>query len=558
MVNNIVKEALEKSLAALGVAVTDVVLEFPSDTSFGDLSTNVALVAAKAAGMSPHELAEKIVATLEKPTEVEKIEIAGPGFINLYLTRNFFAQSITDMLRAGDVWGKGDDLDGKKVMVEYTDPNPFKPFHIGHLMSNAIGESLSRLVEFSGAEVRRANWQGDVGLHIARAIWGIEKLKKDPQNIKEIGEAYAYGTNADETNEDAKKEIAELNQLIYARDSRILDVYTQGREASLAHFEELYKVLGTKFDYYFFESEGAIPGRAMVEEGLVKGVFEESEGAVVYHGERHGLHTRVFLTKGGLPTYEAKELGLASMKAAKWDFDCNITVVAVEQDEYFKVVQAALTELRPELGSKYLHVTHGMMQLSSGKMSSRKGNVVTGESLIEDMREMANEKMKERNFNDEERKNIADAVAVAAIKYSILKQSTGKNIAFDPQKSLSFEGDSGPYLQYAHTRALSVLEKAKEAGVTAATTVPTASHNELERLLWRFPQTVERAAREYEPHHVATYLTELASLFNAWYAHEKILDGSPESPYKLALAQAFQITMQNGLALLGIKTPEKM
>lgn len=504
--------------------------------------------------MGPRELAERLASALERPLWVGRVEVAGPGFLNFYVTR---AQYIESILTAA-LEEPFSRTTGHKVLVEYTQPNPFKPFHIGHLMSNTLGESLTRLFEHAGHEVRRANYQGDVGLHVAKALYGIHARGSDPSDIHALGEAYVYGNEQYETDDAAKRAIVELNKRVYARDDALMDAYRAGREASLAHFEELYAVLGTKFDYYFFESETEGPGRMLVKEGLSQGVFEESDGAVVYRGEDEGLHTRVFLTREGLPTYEAKELGLAQLKAEKWDFDENVTTVAVEQDEYFKVVRAALTRLRPLLGPRYGHVPHGMMQLTSGKMSSRKGNVITGESLLADMRALALTKVAERSIPEEEKSAIADMVAVAAIKYSVLKQKTGKNIVFDPERSLSFEGDSGPYLQYAHTRAASVLARAAEEGTAPGRGLPPAHTTELERLLVRFDEVVLRAATEREPHYVTTYLTALASAWNSWYAAEKILDGTPAAPYKLAIAAAFQRTMSRGLWCLGIPIPERM
>jgi arginyl-tRNA synthetase len=203
-------------------------------------------------------------------------------------------------------------------------------------------------------------------------------------------------------------------------------------------------------------------------------------------------------------------------------------------------------------------VTHGMMQLASGKMSSRKGNVITGESLIEDVTDMAREAIKDRDLSDTEKEYIAGNVAVGAIKYSILRQSAGKNIVFDPKQSLSFEGDSGPYLQYSLARVYSVLEKAKREGIMIGTDTITPDASLIEKMLYRFPEVVARAGGEYEPHYISTYITELASVFNTWYANEKILDGTELSSYKLAIVQAYATTLEKGLWLLGIPALEKM
>ena len=546
-----IETALKNALLKLGLEA-DVVLDHPAELTHGDYSCNVALAAAKKAGKNPKVLAEEILKEVGVIEGVESVSVAGAGFLNFKLSKDFFPQATADILRQGEKWGRNDHVKGYKVMVEYTDPNPFKEFHIGHLMSNATGEAIARFVDFSGANVLRANWQGDVGPHVARAIWG--KLQK-PELA--WGAAYTYGSEQYEANKEA---IDTINQEVYDKSNpKINELYAIGRKESLEHFEDIYKILGTKFDYYFFEGTEGLEGIPLVKAGLQKGIFEESDGAVVFKGEQHGLHTRVFLTTKGLPTYETKELGLNQAKFEKEpDIGLSIIITASEQSEYFRVVLKAMEQVLPDIAAKTKHISHGMMQLTSGKMSSRKGNVITGESLIEDMRAKALEKMADRDLGDEKQR-VADAVAVAAIKYSILKQARGKNIIFDPEASLSFEGDSGPYLQYAHVRARAILRKAEEEKVSASADTGGGEVTILEKLLYRFPEVVFRSAKENEPHHVTTYLTELASTFNSWYAGTKIVDvNDAESPYKVALTQAFALTMKNGLWLLGIQAPEKM
>lgn len=550
--------ALQKALVGLGIEGVTPSLEHPADLTHGDYATSVALVASKAAKKNPKALAEELVVKLGAVDGVEKVEVAGPGFINFYLSRKYLATTVADIVAVGPEWGKNGTLKGKRMMYEYTDPNPFKVFHIGHLMSNTLGESLARIGEFAGAQVVRVTFQGDIGLHVAKCIWGVMKKGSDPHDIHALGEAYVFGATAYDTDPKAKLEIDDVNKRLYAGDESLKLMYDAGRAASLAHFEEIYKLLGSKFDHYFFETVTGPVGLELVRKGVEQGVFEESEGAVVYKGEKIGLHTRVFITKAQVPTYEAKDLGLAKVKAETEKFDRSVIITANEQDQYFKVVLAALAEIMPEVAEKTVHVSHGMMVLPTGKMGSRKGNVITGESLIEEMREQAFVKMADRDLGDA-KQAIADAVGVAAIKFEVLKQGSGKNIVFDPAASLSFEGDSGPYLQYAHTRALSVLTKAKDEKIAPSSAMAPDKITELERLLYRFPEVVQRATEEYEPHYVTTYLTELAGIFNSWYAKEKIVDPADQhSPYKVALTQAFATTMKNGLWLLGIQAPDRM
>jgi|SRR3989344_730948 len=566
------KQKISEALKELEINEIDFVVEHPAEVGHGDYSTNVALVAAKTlrqaqgekSDESPRELAERIKTVLleYKMENVEKIEVAGAGFINFFLSQDYFVGVVEDILKKSDLYGRNGKLMGRKVMIEYTDLNPFKLAHIGHLMSNAIGESLSRIMQFCGAGVIRATYQGDVGLHIAKAIWG--KIQK--QDITS-GRAYSYGHEKYETDERAKTEIDEINKKAYSRsDEQINKIYDEGRGASLAEFEKIYEKLGTKFDKYYFESEMAKSGIEMVK-GNTPGIFEESEGAIVFHGEKYdpSLHTRVFITKASLPTYEAKDIALAKRKFEDENPDLSIVVTGNEQKDYYRVVIKALSLIREDWSAKTLHVTHGMLRLPTGKMGSRKGNVITVESLIADVEKLAQEKMNtSTHLSDDEKNSVATDIAVGAIKYSILKQQTGKDIIFDFDKSLSFEGDSGPYLQYTFARAQSVLSKAKELEMLA-TWSPTVAMSldevgQVEKLLERFPGEVGRAFEEYAPQRIVTYLTELASAFNSYYAANKIVDFDNEdvSGYRLAVTLATSVVLKNGLWLLGIKAPERM
>lgn len=575
------KEQIEKIIKEVlkNLGITEDVsfaVEHPEDLKNGDYSTNVAMVCAKQSKTNPRELAEKIAIELKGLPkqgfgEIEKVEVAGAGFINFYLSREFFTNSIKDILNKKENWGKSEMLSGKKIMVEYTDPNPFKPFHIGHLMTNAIGESISRIMEFSGAETIRANYQGDVGPHVAKAIYVLLKNNTvtnsamaenvtASQNAQYIGKCYSDGSNLYDTDENAKKEIEIINKKVYDRsDEKINKIYDWGRRVTLDAFEEIYKLLGTKFEHYFFESEMAPIGEKIVRENIGK-VFDESDGAVIFHGENYDkkLHTRVFINSQGLPTYESKEIGLNMTKFEKENPSVSIVVTATEQAEYMKVVQKAISLIHPDYESRMKHITHGMMKFASGKMSSRKGNIITGESLLRDSMDIVLEKVKDRDLIEEDKKTISRIVGVSALKYSILKSSLGSDIIYDFEKSISFDGDSGPYLQYTTVRANSILEKAKEFDLNNKKEIPSEI-TDLEKTLYQFPEIIAHAYSQLEPHHVVTYLTKLASEFNTFYGNTKILISENKyAKYHLELIKAFYQTMKNGLWLLGIETPEKM
>lgn len=566
-------------------------LDRPGELSHGDYSTNVAMVLAPKLGVKPIDLANKIVQKIQvyiaegSLNGIEKVEVALPGFINFYLSQSVSLSLIKEIFnkdKMESIYGKSNLHLGKKIIYEYTDPNPFKQFHIGHLMSNAIGESLSRLSQWSGADVKRYCYQGDVGRHVAFTFYGFDLLKKEEEigwpsddvslseKVAFLGRIYAKGATHFKDHPEDETLVQDINKKIYDKsDENINTLYDLGKKWSMDHFEEIYKVLGTKFDEYFFESDSSIVGLEEVKKGLKSGIFEESEGAVIFKGENYGLNTRVFINKFGLPTYEAKEIGLALLKYNKEPYDLSYTITANEQDNVLAVSYKAIEQIYPEIAKKNFHLSHGMLKLTTGKMSSRTGDVITGESMLHDMTEMALLKMKEREIPEEERKEIAEQIAVAAIKYTILRQTIGKDIIFDPQKSLSFEGDSGPYLQYSCVRAKSVLDKAEKQGIIIdINKIEIQDSNicqldwaggKLEKMLVRFPEILLRAETEHAPHYVGQYLLDVASEFNSFYANTQILvEGDTLTPYKLGLTKATLIVLTNGLNVLGIKVPSRM
>lgn len=518
-----IRQQIEEAIQAIVGEGVNFAVERPRALEHGDYATNIALVTKS----DPHELAAQL-----KIDGIEKVEVTGK-FINFYLSRTALVpkEEKVEQFNAG-----------KTVLVEYTSPNLFKPLHIGNLVSNILGESVARLLERTGANVKRINYPSDIGLTVAKGVWGLQKLNLDPGDIAQLGRAYVAGTEAYEGA--AKKEIEDINKALYENsDPALSSLRMQGIETSRKHLDALCARLGTKFDREFFESETGPIGRELVRARLGD-VFEESDGAVVYRGEQDGLHTRVFLNSAGLPTYEAKDLGLLKLKLETFpDFDITITDTGPEQVEYFKVLYAAARKVFAQLSGKTLgHIAHGYLKLTSGKMSSRLGNVITGESLLDDVTVAARGK---------------EDVAVGALKYMVLRSGNGKDILFDPEKSLSLEGDSGPYLQYARVRAASLLEKIKEAGIEAGTADMPAEAGMLERVLVHYNETLARAARELEPHYLTTFLTEVAAAFNSWYAQERIIGGG-HPQYSALLTQAVERTLREGLETLGIPVPEEM
>lgn len=560
---DVLKTAVNDTLNTLGLEQVNFSFAHPENLAYGDYACNVAMVLAPKAGKSPREIAELLKGALDGQIEyVEKIEVAGPGFLNFYLARDFFVQETMRIEKLGDMWGHNESMEGKTVIVEYTDPNPFKEFHIGHMFTNSVGESIARLFMMGGANTKRVNYQGDVGLHVAYALYGMTQLgitADQDFTAQDLGKAYALGATAYKEQESSHEVIRGINKKVYDRtDMEVNALYDKGRSVSLSYFESLYEMLGTKFDAYFFESEVAPFGKELVL--AHPSVFTESDGAKVFEGEAYGLHTRVFLNSEGLPTYEAKELALAKMKENTLGaYDLSIISTSNEITEYFKVLKKAMSFVYPDLAEKTEHIGHGTVRLTTGKMSSRTGDVIPALAFINEVKDLVQTKMKEGGADVEVDPNLAQDIAIGAIKYATLKSNILQDSTFDKEQALSFEGNSGPYLQYTHARICSAVRKASSVGVESGTALVPQTPYALERILYRFPDVVENALIQREPHQVVQYLTLLAGVFNSFYAVEKIADAEDQyAPYKVALSKAVAQTLKNGLWVLGIKAPEKM
>jgi len=528
----------------------------------GDLSTNIALQISSRVGQNPREIAQSIVNEIINTPMIESANVAGPGFINIRFSDKTHASIVDEILKSGDDFGKTSLFEGKVVVAEYSDPNPFKILHAGHLYTSLIGDSIGNFFEAAGAKVHRVNFGGDVGLHVAKAMWAIiKKLEGElPQELDKItvserldwvSARYVEGNEAYENDESSKAEIIEINKKVYAlhekkdKSSPFAQIYWACRQWSYDGFNALYKKLDMNpFEKYYPESDTTPIGTQAVSEGVQKGIFEESDGAIVYKGEKDGLHTRVFITSEGLPTYEAKDLGLAIAKWEEYQFDRNVMITGNDIIEYMKVVQSALKKIHPEITERSAHLTHGIVKLTGGvKMSSRIGNILRAEDILNSAVEAYKKVTGSENW---------DAV-LAAVKYSFLKQRIGGDIIYNPDESVSITGNSGPYLQYAHARAKSILGKAK----IADSYNPEKSEIALLKKMQEYQGAVERSIEDMMPHHIAIYLFELAQVFNSYYEKEKIV-GSEREGEKARLVSAYSQVLKNGLNLLGIKAPEKM
>lgn len=576
----------------------------PEDTG-ADYASNVAMRLAKVAHKAPMVIAEEIKAELEKQGNGFAVTVAAPGFLNFSLNDDYFTQQLeqyaadntisTDGRISGGALKNGKDsvfarllqnslggYFGKTVVAEFSDPNPFKVLHVGHFYTSVVGDAISRLLELAGAKVIRANFGGDVGLHVAKTIWALLQsgYSSDDITIEKIGQCYVEGTKAYEDDEAAKEKIVRLNKAVYAlaelgeersferleleslaenfgfstaEMAQVAELYWRGRELSYQYFADFYAQIGLKFDKYYPESTVAGRGLKEVQEHTGS-VYEESDGAVVFRGEKVGLHTRVFINREGVPTYEAKDVGLIFTKWDDWHFDESVVITGNEQSDYMKVVLASVKEYAPELVERTRHLTHGMVKLpGSVKMSSRKGNFLKAVDVLEMI----------RGALEAERGSTDEKIVLAAIKYAFLKYRVGGDIVFDPKESVSVSGNSGVYLLYSAVRAQKILQKAEIGDVNKKVVQEEELEKEkeytrrLSKKIVQYGEVVRGAVQEMAPYKICNYLYELAQEFSRFYEHVPVA-GSAREVERKVIVRAYLNVMVHGLGLLGIEVSEEM
>ena len=520
-----------------------------------DYSCNVAMRLTKTLGRPPMEIAEQIAKELGAQKEYE-VSVTAPGFINVAFTddsllRQFEMGSPDNM----------EDLSGKTVICEFSDPNPFKVLHVGHLYTSVVGEAISRLHEIAGAKVVRANFGGDVGLHVAKTLYALQDESVDEITIDDIARCYVEGTVAYEESEEARAEITRLNKEIYAinaedkHGTKLADLYWRGRELSYEYFVNFYDSIGVKFDKFYPESTVAELGLETVRRELENGVYEKSDGAVIFDGEKYGLHKRVFINKEGVPTYEAKDVGLIFTKWNDYKFDRSVVITGNEQKDYMKVVLCSVEQYAPELVERTTHLTHGLVKLPGNvKMSSRKGNFLKAVDVLE----MVRDELKAEYGTADEK------IVMAAMKYAFLKYKMGGDIVFDVKESVKMTGNSGPYLLYSCVRAKKVLAKIGAGGggdgeadaMGSGVQLEKTERNLMKKILeWK--GELARAVDEMAPHRVATYLYELAQDFSRFYENCQVA-GSEREKVRVELVRGFLMIEMIGLGILGIDVPEEM
>jgi len=520
------------------------------DAQFGDYATNIALQLAKKVGEAPRDIAEQIAEELRETGEYQEVTVAGPGFINIRLTNKALLAELTT--------NSNKTRDGQVVVIETNNPNPFKAMHIGHAFNAILADTIANLLEADGATTHRVSYHGDVGSHVGKSMWAllkyidgdIAKLHAVPANERNsfMSRMYAEGAAAYKADDQAKQAIIYLAQQSFTlEDPLYREVYETCRAWSFEELDKIVKRLGNKpVEKRYLESAADQLGVDTVRQH-VGDVFIENEGALVFPGSEYGSFDNAFVSSTGRGLYGARDLGLMQLKNSDYHAEKSYIVTAEEQRDYFKGVIAAAELCLPELKSVTVNISTGTVVLSTGKMSSRTGDVIEIAWLFDRIAEAIAERGGE----------ATDDIVAGALRYQFLKVRIGSDVVFDINEAVSLHGNSGSYLQYAHARAKSILEKATAEPAEIATVELDPAERSLVRKLTEYTEIVQTAQRDLLPHGICTYLYELCQEFNRFYEKSRVI-GSDQEAKRVALVTQYANTLQRGLAILGIHAPDKM
>ncbi len=553
------KEKIAEAIAKkVDVKKEDILKEIESNTKFGDFSLPCFFLASKLK-KNPAQIADEL-SKIKFPKEIEKAESQGP-YINFFIDKKLFNESIIkEILSEKENYGRCIKK-GRKIMVEYSSPNTNKPLHLGHLKNNSIGMSLSNILEFSGAKVIKTNLLNDRGIHICKVMYAYKKFskKKKPDKKQDhfVGDLYVlYSKNSDEKTE---REVLEMLNKLEKKDKNVLRLWKEINKWAEKGIFETYKKFGTKFDVIFKESQFFNKAKEIIRDGLKKKVFsKESDGGVIANLDP--LPNKVILRKDGTSLYVTNDLALTKHKFDNYNLNEAIWVTGSEQKLYFEQLFRIFFLLGFDFSDRCVHVPYGMVLLESGKMKSREGKVVDADGLIEEVNELAKKEiLKREKLSENELVKRAKAIALSAIKFYLIKVDIAKDVLFDPEKAVSFDGYTGPYLQYAYARASNILKKIKDKKEkTDYFLLKENEEAELIRKLAEFRGVIKIASEKLRPDFVANYSYQLCQKFANFYDKCSVINAGEEKQARIGLVKAFRHVLGNCLKLLDIELLERM
>ena len=552
------ENSLRKNIDPENKLDIEIVFSRPPDFKLGDIATPLSFELAKKLKKNPILIAKDIAETIVLPKGIEKAETTG-GYINFFFDRKYFSKETIKKIIIDDKnYGKGSKKK-EKVMVEYSQPNTHKSFHIGHLRNVCLGDALSNIMEFSGYETVRSNYIGDVGAHVAKCIWGYMKFYDGiiPKENKGdfLGKVYSEADKKLKESEEYQEEYKTVLKNLYDEDKRTMEIWSMTRQWSLEEFNRIYDELGVNFDIFLYESEVKEEGTKIARELLEKSIATNKDGAVIVDLKEFGLDEFVILRSDGTALYSTKDLALAKRKFEDFKIDLSLYVVGSEQKFYFKQLFKTLELMGFSQAKRCYHLSYELVMLEEGKMSSREGNVVLYSELKEFVKKEALNQVRERNISNAE--NISEIVTIGALKYSMMKDNN-KRIIFNWKKALDFEGDTAPYIQYAHARASSILNKIDGLKLEFDIDYLNEKEYKLLFMLSEFPEIVHKASVDYRPDYVSNYVYDIAKCFNEFYHECHVLNAETNKDFRIALVKSTKIVLRNSLNLLGIKAPEEM
>jgi arginyl-tRNA synthetase len=521
------------------------------------------------------EIARMAADLISGEDDFSRVE-AVQGYLNLYFAPDQFSRKVVDsVLAEGADFGSGEPK-GETLMVEFSQPNTHKAFHVGHLRSAILGDAVCRILEFAGYDVVRANYYGDIGLHVIQWLWNYMKFhrgEEPPQDTTRwMGDLYAEAVKRLEENPEYEQEVRDLYARWDERDPEVVALWKKTREWSLKGFENLYQILDIEFDRYYANSMVEEQGKEMVQELIEKGIAEDlrpEDAVLVRLDDLLGLENEkyrvlVVLRSDGTALYQTLDLALAKLKFEEYDLDTSIYVVDVRQKLHFQQVWKTLEIAGYDWAKDCEHLSYELVNLPGNVvMASREGTVVLLEDLIREARARALEVVEEKNpsLPSDEKKKVAKAVGLGAIKYPMLDRDNTRIVTFDWDTALDFNGQAAPYIQYAHVRANSILEKMEGPFPEALTPDYALNPAEIELIerISRIPDEIQNAARDRKPLHLTNAVYDLARSFNAFYRECPVLSAEdPVKSFRLRLVAAAKQTIANGLKSLGIEAPSVM
>ncbi|WP_019790162.1 arginine--tRNA ligase [Streptococcus sobrinus] len=537
-------------------------LEVPKNSSMGDLAFptfSLAKVWRKAPQAIASELVEKITSD-----KFEKIQAVGP-YINFFFNKQEISQAVlADVIAQGSDYGRQDLGQGKNITIDMSSPNIAKPFSIGHLRSTVIGDSLAKIFEKLGYKAVKINHLGDWGkqfgmLIVAYKKWGDEEaVRANP--IKELLQLYVRINKEAQSQPQLDEEARNWFRKLEAGDEEAISLWQWFRDESLVEFNRLYNQLGVQFDSYNGEAFYNDKMDEVVSILEDKGLLEESQGAQVVKLDKYGIENPALIKKSdGATLYITRDLAAAIYRKRTYDFAKSIYVVGNEQAAHFKQLKAVLKEMGYDWSDDITHVPFGLVTKDGKKLSTRKGNVILLEPTIAEAIKRAGDQIEAKNPDLPSKEAVAQAVGVGAIKFYDLKTDRLNGYDFDLDAMVSFEGETGPYVQYAYARIQSILRKANfKPDAATPYALEDAESWEIIKLIQNFPATIKRAADNFEPSIIAKFAISLAQAFNKYYAHNRILDPSPERDSRLALSYTTALVLKEALRLLGVDAPDEM